>query len=318
MELTDSKMIYIIGGAKTGYNLYKFIKNIGVDVELYFFSQEFSQKRNIGKLYEHHWKGVKYLKSNDLLFVSSEKAFNNLMPEDYAYFKTHYFLRDKSNLHEISTNINTTYIEEIDINDSEFPLIVKPKESSSSKVPFKILKVNNSEELRTIEDLLKYCFVQPYLSDDKYSQIAVAGYFDGKSSSLIAVEQKKQYPKGISAYVVDRTANYKCCIDSICKYLNKLAYTGFIEFEFKKNKETNELYLMDINPRTWGWSYYYFDGIKNFRDVLFKGAFAEIKIKKSWINLPRLILASFKGEIILPSILDVVKKKVCYEPYFKK
>lgn len=88
-----------------------------------------------------------------------------------------------------------------------------------------------------------------------------------------------------------------------------------MELEFKIHKFNKVVYLMDINPRPWGWFYYYTSSVKNLRDVLFNNENPVINLKKSWVNLPRLILSNVNGNLNNPSISDIITNKICYEPY---
>lgn len=312
--------IIIIGGAKTGYNLYKFSISNGLHPELYFFPGEYSEKKDIGRNFLVNWEGICHLRSiykQIVVIVSSENAFTNLPEEDRAYLKAHYYLRDKLNLPSIAAQINTSFIKDEMLTDNvSFPLAVKPKESGQKNVPFKFRKINSRTELETLYPILNHCILQPYLDEKEHVQVAVAGYFDGLPTSLIAVEQKNHYPKGVSAYVIDKTGEYKWLLSNVGNYLNSIDYKGFIEFEFKHNVITNKLYLMDINPRPWGWFYYYLDGLDNFEEMVLYGASASVLPKKAWVNFPRLILANFRGQVSNPGILDIIKNDICYEPYF--
>ena len=310
------KMVHIIGGGKTGLNLYLYFRSHEIPVELYFFHKEYAEKKNEGKSFQENWPGMSSLDEGDLSIVSSETGFVHLIEADRGFFQTHYFLRDKLNLNEISEQIKTSYIEDSDLTAVNFPLAVKPKESSSGKVPFKFKKVDNPEELLKLQELLDFCIVQPFLSDDLHSQLAVAGYFDGNPTSLIAVQQKCHYPKGISAYVVNQTAAYRSLINNISAYLNKLGYRGFIEFEFKINNQTSDLYLMDINPRPWGWIYYYLSGLTNVKEVIQNHDSVHLEMKPAWVNLLRLAIANLKGSYVRPSVDDIFKRRICYEPMF--
>src|SRR5690625_7047088 len=76
------------------------------------------------------------------------------------------------------------------------------------KVPFNFKKIKHEKELERVHDFLNDCILQPFLSEKENSQIAIAGYFDGKPGSMIAVEQRNHYPKGISAVVLNRTVEH--------------------------------------------------------------------------------------------------------------
>lgn len=307
-------MIKIIGGAKTGYNLYKYLGKKDIDCELFFFKNEFSEKKGIGSPFAT----ISHLDSTNCI-ITSETALNNIPLENRTSLRNHYYLRNKLNIPVIADALNCGSIKQLNSSDIEtFPVILKPKESMAGKVPFKIRLVKNREEMKELEDMIEDCIIQPYLDPQEYNQIAIAGYFEGSAHSMIAVEQKNQYPIGISAYVVNRTSLFQDIIVSVSKFLNSVGYRGFIEFEFKQSKKNNELYLMDINPRTWGWFYFYLDGIENFKEVLFHQAPIELNMKKAWINTPRLIFANLKGRFVNPTVGEVLNNDICYEPYFRK
>ena len=67
----------------------------------------------------------------------------------------------------------------------------------------------------------------------------------------------------------------------ITEYLNYHNYRGFIEFEFKVSIKNEKLiYLMDINPRPWGWSSYLIENTLNWEHVLFEGENPKLFIKR--------------------------------------
>lgn len=309
-------MIHILGGAKTGYNLYQRLKSISVPCELYYFPGEFSSKKKVGKSMDIFINQFSKLGGDKRIFVTSEKAFvyaKEILKEE---FKNHFYLRDKLNLPEISEKIQTNYIQEVNLNDFQFPLAAKPKESSSGKVDFKFKKINNQQELDEMSSSLNHIILQPYLEESLHDQIAIAGYFDGAENSLIAVKQLAHYPKGISAYVIDQSSEFLQQRKLIAVFLRELNYRGFIEFEFKYHRDKKELFIMDINPRTWGWYYYYLSAVKNLKEVLAENKNIDLSLKKAWVNPPRLVLSNLKGNRVNPSLKDIINNNICYEPIF--
>ena len=198
-----------------------------------------------------------------------------------------------------------------------YPAFVKPKQSGEGKVPFKTRLIENQKDLIAISSYINDCSIQRFLDTKNYKQISIAGYFAGTSDSLISVKQLNQYPLGVSSYV-------KFYIDTqiedlkinITNYLNSLNFRGFVELEFKIHKFDKIVYLMDINPRPWGWFYYYASAIINLYDLMLHNKLPIIELKKSWVNLPRLILSNLKGNFNNPSVSDIIANKICYEPYF--
>lgn len=310
------RKVVIVGGGKTGYNLYQFFKKKEVDhVLLYYFPGEYAERKKVGKPFEV-WNGINNYGESSTVIITSETAFNKLSIEDRRCLSTHYLIRDKENFGRIAAQMGIHSIPAYTSSDVQYPAALKPKDAMQKKVPFKFKKINNEQELQSHRRFLNDSILQPYLSEKEYSQIAIAGYFDGSAGSMIAVEQKNHYPKGISAFVVNTTLENHDVIARISEYLNEIKYIGFIEFELKKHKVTEEYFLMDINPRPWGWFYYYLDGIKNFNDFWNHGYPIRVELKASWVNLPRLILANIKGNFSNPTLTDFVSRKICYEPYF--
>jgi len=302
----------IIGGAKTAANLKAFLDKNGIANQLYFFDGEYAAKRKIGQLFNQT-----VLEQPGNCIITSETAFQNIPKSKRDFYKNHYHLRDKRNLDAIAKKIESNYIKELKKDDQlSFPIIAKPVESSGGKVPFKFKVIDNEGELSAIDESIDYCILQPYLDRKHYNQLAVAGYFDGTPGSLMAAKQFSQYPIGVSALVVNFTSHYQKVIQKVAAFLNEIGYKGFIEFEFKENKLDSALYLMDINPRTWGWSNYYLEAIQNFPAVLEGKASIQLKLKKAWINTPRWILSLRNGTFKRPQLKWLVKNDISYEPYF--
>lgn len=302
----------IIGGAKTAANLKAFLDKKDIANQLYFFEGEYASKRKIGQPFNQS-----VLEQSENCIITSETAFQNIPKSKRDFYKNHYYLRDKRNLDAIAKKIEVNFIIELNKNDQlSFPIIAKPEESSAGKVPFKFKVIHNQQELNGIEAFVNFCILQPYLERKNYNQLAVAGYFDGSPSSLMAAKQFSQYPIGVSALVVNFTSHYQNVIQSVAVFLNEIGYKGFIEFEFKEKKSDDVLYLMDINPRTWGWSNYYLEGIQNFPAVLEGKEPLQLKLKKAWINTPRWILSLKNGTFKRPQLKWLVKNNISYEPYF--
>lgn len=302
----------IIGGAKTAANLKAFLDKKDIANQLYFFDSEYASKRKIGQLFNQT-----VLEQLENCIITSETAFQRIPKSKRGFYTNHYYLRDKRNLVEIAKKIEANYIKELKKDDQlSFPIIAKPEESSAGKVPFKFKVIHNQQELGAIDELIDFCILQPYLDKNKYNQLAVAGYFDGTTGSLMAARQFSQYPIGVSALVVNLTSHYQNVIQNVSDFLNEIGYKGFIEFEFKENKSDGALYLMDINPRTWGWSNYYLEGIQNFPAVLEGKEPVQLKLKKAWINTPRWILSLRNGTFKRPKLKWLIKNDISYEPYF--
>jgi hypothetical protein len=307
------QVIHILGGAKTGYNLHLQFKNHNIPSTFYYFKDEYGANKNGGKPVEEF---VSQRVVGEVI-VSSERAFVHFKKELEPRLTQHYYLRDKANIPAIAEALNVNTIGEMSLDSIIYPVFVKPKHSGEGKVPFKTKLVSNDEELSKVFKHLDDCILQHYLSPREFRQIDIGGYFTGKSSSIISFVEKNQYPIGIASYIKHYESNSIDLLkDELTKLLNSLNYRGFIEVEFKQNKFNDQYYLMDVNPRPWGCFYYYISAVNNIRDVILKGSDPEIELKKSWINLPRLVLSNLNGRFVNPSLKELMQRKISYEPLF--
>lgn len=308
-------MINIIGGKKVAVNLYKVLQNHSIESKLFYFENEQASKKK-GFLSIEFFKDL-LEKENSTLIVTSETAFNHLKQYNLKQFESHFYLRGKKNIGQISKEINALEVPVVDPDKENdlFPFIAKPS-TSASDVPFKIKIVSNASELKEVESYFPNCVLQKYLDKDEYFQIAVAGYFTGHPDSFISVKQLNQYPVGISSHVMV-THEYEDLKKDIANYLNKLSFTGFIELEFKISRtEKRQIYLIDVNPRLWGWSYYYISTIQNMNGVIFNGEKPALNLKKEWINPPRYFFSLLNFNVSFPKVQNLLSNKISFEPFF--
>lgn len=96
--------------------------------------------------------------------------------------------------------------------------------------------------------------VQEYIGGTNASQFSFGGYFrNGIERAGIVVNQIRQYPQGVSSLVIetddeDLEGELRRRTTDLAEALD---YSGFLEVEFKVRN--GQIYLMDVNPRPWGW-----------------------------------------------------------------
>lgn len=152
-------------------------------------------------------------------------------------------------------------------NEIKFPCLVKPFDSPTFVRTFrkKIFKVYNMTELEEALEKAKKAnlevFVQriiPGFDDHMYTFDA---YLDqnSKITHWTTCQKLRQYPInfGASVYTIQKYTPELFEIGS--KFLEGINYKGFAEIEFKKDEETGEFYLIEINAR-----------ITNFNHLLYK------------------------------------------------
>lgn len=305
--------INIIGGGKTGYNLYKVFTANNIDSQFFYFKNEFGANKNGGVAIDmiHNYS----LEEN--IIITSETAFEYFKDKFKSTHPQLYYLRNKKNYKAISEHLKTKTINEINLDNISYPVFMKPKESGTKKVPFKTKIIRNAKEFKLNSKYLSDCFVQEYLDNNNYDQIDIGGYFTGHKDSLVSFKEKNQYPEGVASYITLYTSeNCERIRENIAYFLNTLSFRGFVEIEFKRNKINDDFFLMDINPRPWGSFFFYLSAIKNLREVLYLNELPDLVLADSWINIPRLIMSNLKGRNTNPPIKHILMNKISYEPYY--
>lgn len=147
-----------------------------------------------------------------------------------------------------------------------FPSIIKwvEKRIETAVNPIGKVKIcRNKEEFEIVDKAIREggiqeseLFVQAYIEGKNDSQYSVGGYYQaGEVLADVVVNQVKQQPQGISAEVVTISAGHIYSdLHRITRcFAKELQYSGFLEMEYKVDTNTGEIYLLDVNPRPWGW-----------------------------------------------------------------
>lgn len=146
-----------------------------------------------------------------------------------------------------------------------FPIIVKPNEKQLTLTKNPIGKIRICQNIGEFNLLLvematyrmdeKDFQIQNYIEGDNAQQYSVGGcYVKGQPLAEVVVNQIKQYPQGISAEVITSDDdNAKLVREIARKLVENLSFSGFLEVEFKIDKKSNKAYILDVNPRPWGW-----------------------------------------------------------------
>jgi D-aspartate ligase len=166
-----------------------------------------------------------------------------------------------------TVRINEPNFKERVENEIKFPCLVKPFDSPTFVHTFrkKIFKVHNMQELEEALEKAKQAnlevFVQriiPGFDDHMYTFDAYLNQ-DSKVTHWTTCQKLRQYPInfGASVYTIQKYTPGLYEIGT--KFLEGIHYKGFAEIEFKKDEETGEFYLIEINAR-----------ITNFNHLLYK------------------------------------------------
>jgi D-aspartate ligase len=184
----------------------------------------------------------------------------------------------------------------------KFPCLVKPFDSPSFVRTFrkKIFEVHTMEELEEAVEKAKAAnldvFVQriiPGFDDHMYTFDAYLNQ-DSKVTHWTTCQKLRQYPInfGASVYTIQK---YTPEIHEIgSKFLEGINYKGFAEIEFKKDEETGEFYLIEINAR-----------ITNFNHLLYKVG----------LNFPYITYREMIGEPLEPKALTDTTNRAFWYGY---
>ncbi|WP_080146049.1 carboxylate--amine ligase [Marinilactibacillus piezotolerans] len=160
----------------------------------------------------------------------------------------------------VPKTIQTTRQNLIETVESElgYPCLVKPADSTKFVAKFrrKLFKAQNRQELeeslKKAKDADIEVVVQQLVQgfdDHMYTFDAYLNQ-ESKVTHWMTAQKHRQYPIhfGASVYTMQRYVPELHAIGA--PFLEKIGYKGFAEIEFKKDAQTGEYYLIEINVRT--------------------------------------------------------------------
>ncbi len=127
-----------------------------------------------------------------------------------------------------------------------------------------------------------------------------AFFYDGSEKMSIVVEQARQYPRGVSSYAPECQCESVLNIKAkFARVLTVLGYTGFVEIDFLQDTLSGEGYLLDVNPRPWGFMPILSKKYRNFHECIsiptVMGEMVEGKVQ--FVDIHRDIVATLKEQV---------------------
>lgn len=208
---------------------------------------------------------------------------------------------DKGSLHQLAIKHGMRVPETVHMDDERFderieeeikyPCLVKPVDSPTFVAKFrrKLFKVYNKEELTEAINKAKKADVEvivqrmiPGFDDHMYTFDAYLNQ-DAKVTHWMTCQKLRQYPVnfGASVYTVQRHVPELYNIGA--SFLEAIQFKGFAEIEFKKDAETGEFYLIEINAR-----------ITNLNEML----------NKVGLNFPYITYRELTGQPLQPKSIE--------------
>lgn len=180
------------------------------------------------------------------------------------------YAHDKRQTYRLAAEIGAPYpatweLGGVDIHrvDCTFPAIIKPavKEQENALTMAKAWRVDDRTALRArYTDALRLLpadelLVQELIPGNGGAQLSFAALAsDGEAICSLTARRVRQYPMDIGrASTFVETVEDRDVESLGRRVIARLRYTGLVEVEFKRDPQTSEPKLLDINPRLWGW-----------------------------------------------------------------
>ncbi|WEK54330.1 MAG: carboxylate--amine ligase [Candidatus Cohnella colombiensis] len=169
----------------------------------------------------------------------------------------------------------------------KYPCVVKPVDSPAFVAKFrkKLFKVANREELVAAIEQSNQAGLEviiqriiPGFDDHMYTYDAYLNQ-ESKVTHWLTCQKFRQYPINFGASVYTGQKYVPELHEIGAKFLEQLQYKGFAEIEFKKDAETGQFYLIEINVR-----------ITNLNSLLLK----------SGVNIPYITYRELTGSPVEP------------------
>ena len=186
-----------------------------------------------------------------------------------------------------------------EIRSDAYPCVDKWNEKRlgrKSKALPKIREVATQEELDDVFDSIRgegFCVndlvVQSLVQGDNSFQFSSGGYYrEGVLLAGIVVTQARQYPQGISAYVEEACDERASLVEAVARKLaESLNFSGFLEIECKFDSLKGDLFVLDVNPRPWGWISILGEKYPTFHRVFCEEKPEPVGERVAWRTLPR-------------------------------
>lgn len=204
------------------------------------------------------------------ILIEEKNRWNGLFKLSCSDFETLELINDKNTINEYCRKQGVRIPQSVSFTAYKekmfFPAIIKwvEKRIETAVNPIGKVKIcRNMDDFKTIEEAIfkggigeDELFVQNYIEGRNDNQYSFGGVFsNGELLADVIVNQIKQYPQGISAEVVSDYEGKICDVlrRISCGFAKELGFSGFLEMEYKYDSVSGEVYLLDVNPRPWGW-----------------------------------------------------------------
>lgn len=189
-----------------------------------------------------------------------------LFPMDKKEFWTE--VMDKHRMSLLANKLNVKVPETIDskdpnliervTNELKYPCIIKPTDSASfvRKYRRKVMIIKTEEELKKNIDMCHRdhmeVFVQRIIPGPEENCYCYDAYLNQNSevTHWITAHKVRQWPVNFGASTYAKQKHIPELHEIGKPFLEGIGYKGFAEIEWKRDEETKEIYLIEVNVRT--------------------------------------------------------------------
>lgn len=195
--------------------------------------------------------------------------------------------------------------------DLNFPLFMKRNYEIS--LFFKAVYIPDKKVLEEYLERIdpsqkKDIIVQEYIPipKERLKEISAQTFFSkSEAKGFFIGEQVDKLSKGLTAFLVEIDDSQICqqIKHLCCLFMQDLNYTGFAEFEFMYDVETNDLYFVEVNTRTCGSQSSLNYKFSNLADLMQNPFQPPMLIAKEglvkWVNFQRDIRCKWQNKSLL-------------------
>ncbi|MCU6708561.1 carboxylate--amine ligase [Paenibacillus sp. J5C_2022] len=160
----------------------------------------------------------------------------------------------------------------------KYPCVVKPTDSPSFVAKFrrKLFKVNNRKELLEALEKAEQAGLEvivqriiPGFDDHMHTFDAYLNQ-DAKVTHWTTCQKFRQYPINFGASVFTAQKHVPELYDIGGTFLEKMGWKGFAEIEFKKDADTGQFYLIEVNVRMTNFNYMLYEVGLNMPHITYR------------------------------------------------
>ncbi len=185
------------------------------------------------------------------------KHVSYVMPDEETFmrgFDKHKLMevcRAKGYPHPMTTNVDGSHLERVDMNGLRFPLLIKPNYTYGARgMTFCDNAAELKERFPKVQQQFGDCHLQTFVPEGG-RQVEVQLYV-GQNGELVqasVIKKYRWYPEKGGSSCCNVSCRNDEIVDICYRLLKDLGWRGFADFDTIEDPQTGELLIMELNPR---------------------------------------------------------------------